>query len=390
MPSNAESLILNADRRLSRRDVLEACRPLLAEAWVAQRLLTVGQEGLELIEDDSSVSGISTLGGRFSTTIAGMLSCLVRSADPRSRRDRRIWQDQLLRQQAQWPDIAATSAWTYLLCADYTPAEYGLPRQLYKNPLAGALAEWPDFDALLSSLLHSVSPAAAPAWIAASPALREALVTIVSETFKNTHDHARHEVDGAEVAASVRGIYARFYPLEDLAAEVTAEEAGNPALKFARTFVPKPQRPGALASAPPKVSGLLEISMLDSGPGMAAKWLRRTVDGTDAATQYEAVLQCFQKGKTSTGGSARGFGLAKVLHSVAALKGLISVRTNGIHVFRQFGHVAAGIGWEVRGDGSRSPKEMLYDWKKGLSSQPSLMPNLRGTVVSFLLPMGDS
>ena len=142
------------------------------------------------------------------------------------------------------------------------------------------------------------------------------------------------------------------------------------------------------ASSFPTISGFLELSILDSGPGMAARWLGRPVDDIDPQQQLEAVLQCFGKGRTSTTSLGRGFGLWKVLTSLKELHGFISVRTNSIHAFKQFGYTS-GIGLEELPGGQRVQKEQLYDWKRGLSTTPSEYPHVRGTVISFLLPMGQ-
>ena len=108
----------------------------------------------------------------------------------------------------------------------------------------------------------------------------------------------------------------------------------------------------------------------------------------DPRLQLEAVLQCFGKGRTTTASPGRGFGLWKVLSSLIGLRGFISVRTNSIHAFRQFGYTAA-TGQEELPGGQRVPKEQLYDWKRGLSTEPSEYPHVQGTVISFLIPMGQ-
>lgn len=387
MPISADDLNTDEKKNMKRSALLDAIHPIMNEALVAQRLLTIGLNGLNLVEGDGTQTPIQSLSSGLATSVASLLPPLSSQLDSKERRTRRKWQESLLRQQKNWPDMASVNSSAFLLCADHRPSEYGLPDQLYINHQLDGLATWKDFETLLSQVMKTVSPVLSPAWVSSQMALREALVTLVWETFKNTHDHARHEVNGAEVETSIRALYAHFYPVEEIANHRDSEGAASPAEHYLKSFSTRVVPKGVRTQPAPAVTGILEISIMDSGPGMAAKWLGRSVDDASPQEQYEAILQCFQKGKTTTGGIGRGFGLAKVLTSIDALKGLISVRTNGIHVYRQF-RTSAGVGWEEQLDGTRSPKEQLFDWRKGWSPTPSKFENTRGTVVSFLIPMG--
>ena len=122
---------------------------------------------------------------------------------------------------------------------------------------------------------------------------------------------------------------------------------------------------------------------------MAAKWLKRPVAGVPAKDQLAALVACFEKGRTTTGTQGRGYGLAKVLLKLRELRGFVSVRTNEIHVFRQFAD-HAGIAHNELPDGTRVPNERLFDWKLGFAPLPSVRQAVRGTVVSFLIPMAGA
>ena len=367
-------------------------RLVMGEPLVAQRLITAGMRGLGLNADsaDSAASEKPEQWGHSLTSaVAVLLPPLGEGTSQADRRKRRKYQEQLLKGQANWPDLASTASNAYLLCMDNQPPEIGLPAQLYPGRTPEELLEFDGFYALLQELIRTVSPAVAPAWMHTKTGLREALTTIVAETFKNTHDHARHEVDRSDVAQSLRGIYARFYSLSEISslAQERRPEEHSPALRFARSFIPKPSPPGVRRPQTVPVNGVLEISVFDSGPGMAAKWLRRSVDGVPVQEQLEALLSCFAKGRTTTGTLGRGYGLAKVLMRLKDLHGFIGVRTNQVHVFRQFGTALEFAHKELQ-DGTRVPEEKLFDWKRHVSSVASQRLSVRGTVVSFLLPMG--
>ncbi|MEM5386363.1 hypothetical protein VSR68_22570 [Paraburkholderia phymatum] len=370
--------------------LLAASAPTLAEPLVAQRVVTAGQKGIVLGETEEE-SSLSRWGTHLSSAVAALQALPDSVPDPKRRRDRRKYQELLLLEQSRWPDLASVRSTAFILCADHKPPEYGLPRQLYSRQTLDTLLSWESFGPLLDQFISAVSPAETPTWEAAGPMLREALTTIVFETFKNTHDHARSEVTGADVQTSVRGIYSRFYSIDEVESdlEILRLPTATPAERYLASFVPREPKPGVRISPRPSIGGFLEISIMDSGPGMAARWLGKTRDLADRKSQLEAVLSCFQKGRTTTGSNGRGFGLWKVLMSLEQLRGFISVRTNAIHAYRQFGF-AFDLASTESTDGARVPKEQLLDWKRGLSTVPSNYPEVKGTVVSFLIPMGGA
>lgn len=354
-----------------------------------QRVVTAGQSGLALsgAEDESSLRKW----GPFLPSAVATLQPLPASADSKSRRERRKYQEVLLQEQSRWPDLASPRNTTFLLCADHKPPEYGLPRQLYVRQSPESLISRESFGPLLDRLISVVSPTEAPTWERSGPILREALTTIIFETFKNTHDHARSEANGSEVQTSVRGIYARFYAMRDIESGPLSQHlvTATPAERYLASFIQRDAKPGLRVQPRPVVAGFLEISVVDSGPGMAARWLGSPHIETGRKKQLEAVLNCFQKGKTTTGADGRGFGLWKVLMSLEQLHGFIGVRTNAIHAYRQFGY-SFDLPSAEMASGARVPKETLLDWQKGLSAFPSEYPMVKGTVVSFLIPMGEA
>jgi hypothetical protein len=376
-----------SQQRVTHAQIALASTRLLSEPIVAQRLISVGNVGLTLRDDDPQEGrDLEEWGHTFATAVATLLPPSP-EASARTSRARRRWQEQLLTAQQRWPDLASLMPSAYLLCADHKPPEYGLAPQLYPAGRIADLLDWDGFAPLVKEMLLAVSPVAAPAWLAGRAGLPQALATIIAETFKNTHDHARTEVDGATVTTSIRGLFVRYYPMTQLVATITAIDPTHrtAAEKYAHSFVPPPPptRTGFRVKEIKRVEGFLEISVLDSGPGMASRWRGENVTSLSSRDQGAAVVECLHKQRTTTGSDGRGFGLWKVLLSLAQLKGLISIRTNGVHLYRQFGF-STGYG------GPLLPREQLYDWSRRLTTTPSPFPHVKGTVVSFLLPMADA
>jgi len=361
---------------------------LLGDVLVAQRLISVGE--LELAEKSAQTIGPSMgWGHTLASLVAVLLAGTHAKNTPQERRTIRRFQEQLLRAQSVWPDLASTSDRAFLLCADHQPSEVGLPKHLYPSQDPGVLLSQSGFGPLIEKLINVVSPVPNPTWMSSGMGLREALMTILAETFKNTHDHARQDIDQSDISPSVRGIFARYASLQQIEAFVTAPRPQplTPAQSYANSFIPRKLPKGVREPVVPKVDGVLELSVFDSGPGMAARWLRRSVVGVPVREQLDAVMACFAKGQTSTDTQGRGYGLAKVLLRLRDLHGFIGVRTNQIHVYRQFGS-RPDLAHRELTDGTRVPKEMLFDWKKNFSQSVTQLTPVKGTVVTFLLPMG--
>lgn len=378
--------------RVERSQIDMAGLRVLTEPLTAQRLVTASHNGLILMDDGQSQSLLlSKWGHSLPSAVAVLMPPPEAVTDATERRARRKYQERLLASQIQWPDLAARDT-AFLLCADHKPPEYGLPSQLYREHRPDGLLPWDGIPSLLDQITKAVSPVLAPAWIHARSALNEALATIIAESFKNTHDHAREETNGSNVETSVRALYARYYSMSDVLHSIALVSPENitPVERYIRGFSPRSVKPGVRLPDQPSVNGFLELSVLDSGPGMAARWLNRPVQELSPKEQLAAILQCFGKGRTTTGAPGRGFGLWKVLLSLSVLRGFISVRTNNIHAYRQFGHLSKAGQEEMPGGGPLIPKEQLYDWRRELSTEPSAYPHVKGTVISFLLPMGQA
>ena len=300
-------------------------------------------------------------------------------------------QIQILQGQKQWPDLASLASSTNLICSDAHP-ELGLPPQLYQEG-SKKLVEWSGFSRLFNQLANVTgSENLLPAGVMGD-LYQTALSTVLLELFKNTHDHATHEISGADIPSSVRGIFAKFYSaesIEKIAVDVPATYPPSAAVSYAKAVVQKiPKRGTANISSGLGANGVLEVSIFDSGPGMAARWAREDATHMTPRTQLDNVLNCLTKGQTSTGASSRGFGLWKVLRSIEEVRGFIRIRTNGVHGFRRFDAKAYRDTAHISNDGERPiPKETLLDWTKGFSPHPSTYPERRGAVVSILIPTG--
>ncbi len=148
----------------------------------------------------------------------------------------------------------------------------------------------------------------------------------VAELFSNTHKWGRTEINGAWIRRSVRGI------VTDAVRDATArfkEDEPEPI----RVFLDGLQ--GRFKSS--AASGAMEISVFDSGPGLAQHWLGRAIsDAEDLTAERSAVLHCLQKWGTKGGAESRGLGLHTVMANLskADVGGLLLIRTGRLALFR--------------------------------------------------------
>lgn len=373
---------------------------LLAEASTAQWLATwvrtlAGQIAVNLEGNDSHLDALRKISDTFPGTLLGMLPENTLHEFPKMALAR--YKDAFFKQQRNWPDLDVSDR-ASLVCLDNIPPSIGLPPQLYIRTLdTSKVASRDQFLQLVERLMKAVTDE--DNIRGAINGHRERLATILHELFKNTHDHARTTVDKRPLSLSIRGIYSRYYSVEDLTQtvpKVKKDEHGkdlplmiNQAERYASYFL-KP-RAGhnnrLVAVAQPNFLGLLELSIFDTGPGFAATYLKDDIVDSTAQQQFEAVRGCFKTGRSATNDETRGYGLWKVLRDLNDLKGFIRVRTNRVHAYRDF---ALYNNMFMQQD-IVAPEERLMDWRRGITQKLTEgYADMQGALVSVLIPLGDN
>ena len=307
-----------------------------------------------------------------------------------------IFRERLLEKQRAWPDLAVAAS-ASLICLDAYPKL--LAPQLYVQSAADenpSLTDWDGYKSLLDSLISAVSGGHQIRNQVLGRA--EQICSIFYELFKNTHDHARLSLDNRVLRDSVRGIYARFYPVasfKELTESSEEKERSRNILEhYLATVVNRHFRKPIGQGKSERLSGFLEISVFDSGPGLAAKWstqekqLTLNVNELTGQEQSAFVSKCFGKGFSTTNDGKRGFGLWKVLQQLEQISGCIRVRTNKVHLFREFG-TGLGLRTEQHAGGPTLPEQVLFDWRKGVSTSVSEYADIEGTLISMMLPLED-
>lgn len=335
----------------------------------------------------TSNSGLDLVGGgfeKFATAAPGAVLALMPHGKVNniSRKQSADFRDKYLTEQRKWPDLAVSNS-SLLCCLDAFPGHF--PSKLYYPDVPPRLAEPYGFKALFESLVESVS--SEHRMRTTLMMMSENVGSILYELFKNTHDHAREGLEKEVLGDSIRGIYMRFYPVQDmywLENQTNEQQKSRNILESELAASVKTYFRGDVRGRKSNLSGFLELSVFDSGPGLAAKWMNTH---PDCESPYDAVLACFKKGATTTGDSTKGFGLYKVLTLLNLLKGSIRIRTNEIHLFRGFSLIG-GVGVKSKDGEPDTPDFRFFDWKKGLTTdEAATYSKVEGTLVSVMLPM---
>ena len=151
---------------------------------------------------------------------------------------------------------------------------------------------------------------------------------LLYETFRNTAEHAYLDLEGKVTRKGLRCILiaVRHAKSAELKPEALVSYAKHPCIDQYFELLRHRARSGIRHFV-----HILEISVLDTGPGYA-ETLRRL--GANAnADDSELVAQCFLDHVSSKRGPNSGLGLGHVLSHVRELDGFLRVRTNTTEAF---------------------------------------------------------
>jgi hypothetical protein len=258
-------------------------------------------------------------------------------------------------------------------CFDHLPKSKGLPLMFY-SPDKHELVSENMIEQYVSLVLKNLGKLINKSMFAQLEGAEKALSAIIYELFKNTQEWATRDAYNDKIEPSVRGFYFKFFSNEQ---EKMFEYCdGNKSLQ--RYFSHQIFKPNTVN----RIS-FLEISVFDSGDGFIGK---RTESGSTedipVNQQVEIVKQCLTKYFTTASGMSKivkGIGLDRVLRTIDQ-KGFFRLRTNKVCVCRDM--IANPYAAE-----SDSGNISLFDWKTGLRNDFTSFYDVKGTVVSLILPL---
>ena len=203
-----------------------------------------------------------------------------------------------------------------ILCADHL--DKAAPSLLYDRDVEGqpTLKHPESFMLVASKIRTAVSPYELPRTSAAR--FDSALGGALYELFRNTEEHARVDDVGDKLKRSLRGIQARRHSIAPT--KLRELVAGSPPLAdFCERL--RPLRATNLQIQ------LIEISVLDSGPGYAASITGRPLASLTLQEEARAVRDCFLKHATRKEQTRSGLGLCNVVDILRDHGGFLRLRT---------------------------------------------------------------
>lgn len=218
-----------------------------------------------------------------------------------------------------------------LFCVNYAQREYIKP--FYHWEQEPQVHEWPTFSALiedLSSLMHTKRERNALMRRGLS-----ALGTVLEELLANADEHASIDLEGKKYKKGLRGMTVKASRINKM--EISDYAHTEP--EFAR-FVIKHMVKNVDAL------DFLEISIIDSGPGLARRWLSikegkplETLERMSLEDELQATLDCFKKHVTTKPSKESGMGLHNAVQAFNKLQAYVRLRTGRLCLSQTFqGH----------------------------------------------------
>lgn len=81
---------------------------------------------------------------------------------------------------------------------------------------------------------------------------------------------------------------------------------------------------------------IFELSVLDSGPGLARRWTGKGYDALSIENEKKAVRECFEKNKSTKEQSGRGVGLDNVVENLRQHNGFFRMRTGRLEFIKSY------------------------------------------------------
>lgn len=173
------------------------------------------------------------------------------------------------------------------------------------------------------------------------------LAQLVHQLFKNSDVHTVADAEGNFYNAGVRGIQVREVRIVDeksFSAFISDDRALHAYLTKLgrRQLVRQRSEHGMKASLESwQSSRFIEISVFDTGPGLALRWLSRNkgvkrYEEVDRAQELEAVKECFQLHSTTHSSGMKGDGLPIALGAMEDLRAFMFLRTGRLALYQDF------------------------------------------------------
>ena len=153
---------------------------------------------------------------------------------------------------------------------------------------------------------------------------------LLYESFKNTAEHAYLDINGKPPSRGMRSVTIAVQQVdrdEFKPSAVISSEWPAAAAYFERL------RGKYRSPHDRKHIDVLEISILDSGPGFVRTISRTQAEDQESPDEVSLVARCFKKHQSAKSGPSSGIGLSRILESIHDLNGFMRLRTSTTESF---------------------------------------------------------
>lgn len=257
-----------------------------------------------------------------------------------------------------------------IYCFDHDKSNRGLSKHLYRNN-----RELVTEDALGFNLFRAFQKIGSHNHSVFRSSLKkhmDSFNAIIHESFTNTHEHAKTNELGYNLYPNLRGILLKFHKRSiDKLADQYKEYPGL-VNYFKSGFQVNEQ--GELY--------LVEISILDSGPGLVKRYTGNSEYQDNIQGEVEIIKQCLYRHNTSSIGlksEIKGIGLDRILQTLDG-KGFLRIKTGRTDLFRdmktnRYSHT------------DQASEIVLNDWRTGKDSEYTTFEHTEGTLLSIFYPL---
>ncbi len=268
------------------------------------------------------------------------------------------------------PGIPGHGSRVFIATVDGHPKE-SIPQCYFSN---GTLRQRDDFVAIAK--MSIIRAAKLRRDTPVSPDLYDEVGAIFHELFKNTDEWAVRDIDGMRFRRSVRGLIFEHHSLPNEASLLDACGKNGPMVEFI----------ARLSKESNDRVRFLEISVFDSGCGLAKRWLHEkspdiNLDdiNLNLSVEFNACLECLRRHRTTSQAIHKGIGLDEVLTTLAKLRAFLRIRTGRLSLYRDFLTSPAN-------ESGESTDSELFDWRTQ-TKELTEFPRAEGVLYTMLIPI---
>lgn len=265
-------------------------------------------------------------------------------------------------------DLKGTSVPIY--CFDHDKSNRGLSRHLYKN--FRELVNETILGFNLFNAFKKVGGFNKEVFRTGIKGHYDDFIAIIHELFTNTHEHAKTNELGYNLYPNIRALQLKFHkkPINKFIEQY--QNYAGLVQYFNSGFSVSQQ--GDLY--------LLEISILDSGPGFVKQYKKISAYNLNISEEIEIIKHCLYRHNTSADGlrgEIKGIGLDRVLQTLDG-KGFVRIKTGQADVFR-----------DMRNNRyhhhDNASEIQLNDFQNNSTNNFSVYPAAEGTLLSIFYPL---